>query len=461
MIISCVMKYFLGYFILNLLRFSMFKSASEYVGALKQITSNKTLLGQRKEIYSDILSESIPFISAMSAPELRSFSKSVLIIHSRFGLNLNNYLLKAIDRRIIDFIGSGSSPENRHALVGSMSHLSQVIRQRHDGGPPALRPDNVWKFVHQPQWRPLWLEPNISCVMDKCELLTILSRLSIRPFDAVFSDIFFPKSDVELFRTGDDRTRINGRICGAINSMAKLRKSENHIFDDFLHLVPSRIHELSNFELGNIAHASATSLVVNDNLSDCEFKIQLVVTILRRLCRDKRQLSAATVNQIALTGLALEYLPERPVMSDEIKVFLRTCLEASCSDSTNMITVSKAQSVIRKAFDQLGLGEMVLEEFAVGPFRIDFCVAKLKLLIEINGPYHYYYKSTLRTARTEFKHRMLTKMGFLVIDIDFLEMKDQDDRVALLEKKLRDALGLVHSRPGRLKSDILKLVNSV
>lgn len=439
----------------------MFKSASEYVGALKEITSNKGLLGQRKEIYSDILSESIPFISSMSAPEVRSLSKSVLIIHSKFGLNLNNYLFKSIDRRIIDFIGTGSSPENRHVLVGSMSHLSQVIRQRHDGGPPALRPDTVWKFVHQPQWRPLWLEPNIPCVMDKCELLTILARLGIRPFDAVFSDIFFPKSDVEIFRIGDDRTRINGRICGAINSLAKLRKSENHIFGDFLHLIPSRMHELSNFELGNIAYATATSLVVDDNPSDYEFKTDLVVTILRQLYRGKRELSAATVNQISLTGLALEYLPESPVMSDEIRVFLRTCLEASSTDNTNVITVSKAQSVIRKAFGQLGLGEMVLEEFAVGPFRIDFAVPKLKLLIEINGPYHYYYKSTLRTTRTEFKHRILSKMGFLIIDIDYLEMKDQADRVALLEKKLRDALGLVHTRPGRLKSDILKLVNSV
>jgi very-short-patch-repair endonuclease len=127
------------------------------------------------------------------------------------------------------------------------------------------------------------------------------------------------------------------------------------------------------------------------------------------------------------------------------------------SDSVNIVKTSKAQKVVKEALDALGLEELVVEELAVGPFRADFALPGLKLLIEINGPYHFYYKSSEPTSRTVYKQRTLEANGFRILNIDYLEMKEETNRVALMDSRLRSALGISTGK-SKLRSELIKLL---
>ena len=445
----------------------IFRSANECITALKNITSTPALLSQSKTVYNDILSEAIPFVRDMTPSDVRIFSKSVVVINRKFQLNLNNYLFKVMNNRMNDFIETEISATTRHALVSTMSSLSQVVRQVHDGGPPALRPDTVWKFAHAKEWRSVWREGTF----DKCEMLSVLSRLNIRPSDSLVytapaldaatdeSAVYFSSQDIEALRLCDPRQRANGRICGSVFAMSSLGLSGKPSFPALLQLLLPRLDELSAMELVNVAHAIAVRLVLTQQHLD-ETLEDLLVACLRRAQRRKRELSISSMNQIAVIHFGLldnasyrEKLRGNPAL----EAFVTEAMTSSESDSVNIVKTSKAQKVIKNALIELGLEEFFEEEFSVGPFRADVAFPALRLLIEINGPYHHYYKSSDPTARTVYKQRSLESRGFRILNIDYLEMKDETNRVRLMESRLRQILGL-ESGKQKLRSEIIRLL---
>ena len=451
------------------------KTAAEYVSALRRITSTPVLLTQPKQIYSDILGEAVTHIPSMSAGELRSFSKSVLVVNNRFSVDQNNYLFKLVNKQLLALIDN-PSVEHRHQIFRAVSSLSQIIRQRHDGGPPALRPDTMWRFVHDVDWRPVWNATDGSAVYDKCELLSVLARMGIRPFPFLFNGgtssdreeshaLFFLPTEIESLRIDDNRTRANGRICGAIISLTKLNYSTIPAFQCLIDLTPSRLQELSVMELSNVAYAVGMALVTDPPVSsDVHTKrIELLIAIFRQFNRRRSDVSVSSLNQVGLVHFGLtvcgdtEYL-DSIRRNPELELFTSECVRMAESDNINVVTASKAQSVVRQALNQLGLEEFVREEHAIGPFRIDFAIPELKLLIEINGPFHYYYKTTTPTRKTEFKSHVLKSMGYTIIDVGFLEMKDQRNRAQLMEEKIREALELPPG--GRLRNQVSKLIQN-
>jgi len=417
---------------------------------------------QDKQIYADLLSEANPFISEMSPQDLRVLAKSVLIVHRTFGLNLNNYLFKLVNKQLNLFIDSSVNSESRHALISTMSALSHIKREVHDGGPPALRPDTVWKFAHATSWRPVWQETN--SVFDKAELLSILGRLNLRPFpQLVFANkeliyesepnaIFLSSSDISELR--DAAKPANGRLVGSLHAMSKLDMYACPAFQGLLYLIPSRMNDLLPAELGNSLHAigSAVALRPDDNI---DLRTQITCNIIRAIDRRKRDIPWSVVNQVGLIHFANPSLVREHI--PHLLPFCEEAIRVSEKDKVNEIRVSKAQKVIRHAIDLLGLTDLVKEEFAIGPFRIDFAIPDLKLAIEINGPYHYYFKTTDPTSRTRLKHKALANKGYTVLDIDFLEMKDEANRVTLLDRKIREALDIAPSKRS-LRNELLSLL---
>jgi very-short-patch-repair endonuclease len=433
----------------------MFNSANECVRALRQITSHSALLRQEKNVYSDILSGTIPFISEMSPSDIRVLSKSVLIIHQKFGLNLNNYLFKSLNKRINTFLDNPDL-ESRHSLVSTFSSLSRIHRQMGDGGPPALRPDTVWKFAHSTAWRPLWQMK--SSIFDKSELLTVMSRLNLRPFShLVFyrddlayelepSAIFFSRTDIEDQR--EEGKKGNGRLIGSLHAMSKLDLLRCPSFLRLSQILPPRIEELSPMELGNTLQAFGTAVGLGEDKS---VYYDIIKAVLYRMERVKHDLPLSVVNQVSLINYVIPSIGSSSFCADATLIAER--------EDINELRSSKAQSVIKKAFQIMGISHFFKEEYPIGPFRIDFAFPEIKLLIEINGPYHYYYKTMDRTTKTKLKHDSLSRRGFTVIDIDYLEMKDESNRVLLLDRKIREALGIKDNKRS-LKREILYRLKS-
>jgi very-short-patch-repair endonuclease len=509
----------------------------EYIAKISRLTAGGgTFLSKAdKTCLAEIIGQSVPLIPAMSPSELRTFTKSLLIVHSR-QKSLNNAVFRNIDKKFIDWVNmrpsanvqgvdmstsiepvdgpgavngstvnpvdcpSGELPHlHYHSVISSLNSLSQIVRAKHDGGPPALRPDTVWKFLTSQNWCMQYWQSPLSA-LDKCEMLTVMGRLGLRPFEYMMyhavdqeemhasphgndispgntksSKIFFSATDISTLRTSTERGRVNGRVCGAILSLVKLDVfacNKFSSFTDLIRLIPSRLEELGPMELSNLAYAITTSVVLETaqgeiSQEESDFRIRLVVQILKNLYRKRTNISMAATNQIGIVHSALSGCFD--IYDDECMRmhlygnFLSKCLEISNSNIpkvalVNETVTSKAQIVVRKALDRIGLFDIVKEEVAVGPFRIDFAIPELRLGIEIDGPYHYYYKSTDRTSKTRFKeHVLVHKAGYRLISVPYTELKEEGDKVKFFEKKIREILNIRKSKD-TLRVDVKRLI---
>jgi len=419
---------------------NLFKSGTECVAALRQITSSSQLLSREKHVYADLLSECVPFVSCMSASELSQFSKSILVINKKFRLNQNNYLFKSVNSRIIEL---SVDAESNHALVSAVNSLSQVTRAPNDGGPPVLRHEVVLRWARSDVWNII----SSSSAFDRCEMLSVLSRLNMRPPDA-FQD---PRM-VEDLKLSDDRVKAKGRICGAILALAKLGYSNSSLFSSLLELIPSRIEELNLRELSNLFYAVSFPAVLHEE--EFEKWTDLAHALVCRLERKKEKISKSSMNQIGVASFGFVSTShfDKVFKSDHLRRFSQSTVKQVQGEKENRITSSKAQKVVKEAIAKLGIGDSFSEELAIGPYRIDLACLPRSLLIEINGPFHYYYKSSELTAKSIFKRKVLQKLGFKVMEIDFMELKDQRDRVRLMDEKIRSLLEM--ENPNRsLKSE--------
>lgn len=409
--------------------------SAEYILALRRITSSPGVLrGTNPKVLSEILSEAIPHISAMSAAELRALAKSVLVTHQTApDCAVNNQLFRLMNRRIVTLMDACEF----ELMVPTFASLSKIVRQRHDGGPPSLRPDTVARFV---QVANLALS-----VSDRCELLTILARLNLKPPVAHFT-----APEIETLHAMGAGG--NGRICGAVLALAKLGFSVL----DFTPILLSRISGLSTMELSNLLYALAIRVALSQDEVEKIACGKLANPILQSLLRKKTDASLSSLSQVGVAYFALK----DALLSPALHAFCEECVAIAERDkSVNRITVSKAQAVIRRSLDSVGItAPIIQEEFPVGPFRLDFAIPSLQLGIEINGPFHYYYKSQTPTAKSAFKRSVLEQQGWRILEIDYLDLKAEDNKVALVETRLRSALQI--EARGKLKTEIVKLMNS-
>ena len=440
---------------------SYFKSASECVAALRQITSSSQLLssGSDKHVYSDLLSECVTFVPLMTASDLNVFSKSVAIMTKKFHpLNVNNSLYKSIDSRISNLL---QDPGVRHSLLGTFNNLSQIARW-----PPAVRHETLWRFSKLDSW-------NVSKdldAMDRCQILSVLSRLNMQPPPLLLEQSGDLASCLKL---SDHRIKVKGRICGALLALAKLGHSRSEVFDMLIELIPSRLEELDARELSNLFYALSFPAILHEDIFKWTELASFIVNKLERTLTSSsagNSLSESCMNQIGVGSFGFASSPffNEIFKTDSSRRFSEYAVRRVQEEKgSNHITTSKAQKVIKESLAKLGIEDMFTEEFALGPYRIDLASLPLSLLIEINGPFHYYNNTfsnarhTLQlTAKSEFKRKVLHKLGFNVLEIGYMELKDHRDRVKLIDEKLRAVLGIQHNPHSRLKNELGKLIIS-
>jgi len=319
-------------------------------------------------------------------------------------------------------------------------------------------------------------------VYDKSELLTVMSRMNLKPFDqmmvkagstATDSAYFFSESDIDRLRGDPDRGKANGRIAACILSLLKLDSFSFRRFSAFsnlLRLIPSRIEEFSPMELSNLAYSITASMVLESEdeagmlpIEESDFRVRLILQILRNLYRKRSNVSVAAMNQIGVVHFALRNNAS-DIYTDEIqrihnmRKFLDECLEESAKDTVNEIHNSKAQKVVRNALDKIGLFDIMRDEVPVGPFRLDFALPELKIGIEIDGPYHFYYKSSDVTAKTRFKRIALEHQEeYRIISIPYTELKEEGDKAKFFDEKIRSVLG-IGRKVVSLRSEVKRLI---
>ncbi|EER03975.1 hypothetical protein Pmar_PMAR024842 [Perkinsus marinus ATCC 50983] len=92
--------------------------------------------------------------------------------------------------------------------------------------------------------------------------------------------------------------------------------------------------------------------------------------------------------------------------------------------------MEKMEREVSKFFTMVGLRHR--NEVVVGPYSIDILVGE-SFAFEVDGPHHFYRDTSMRTASSLLKHRILEALGFTVIRVPYQEWSQCGTR----EKRLR------------------------
>ena len=80
-----------------------------------------------------------------------------------------------------------------------------------------------------------------------------------------------------------------------------------------------------------------------------------------------------------------------------------------------------------------------VNEHPISGMIVDIVIASARIVIEVNGPWHYGFKSRRVLGPTLFKERMLRKLGWQLVPIAYFEWKALTDAQAR-QGYLRDRL---------------------
>ena len=83
-----------------------------------------------------------------------------------------------------------------------------------------------------------------------------------------------------------------------------------------------------------------------------------------------------------------------------------------------------------------------VDEHTISGMFVDIALVSERIVFEVNGPWHYCFKSRRVLGSTLFKERMLRKLGWQVVSIAYFEWDPLTDQQAR-QSYLRDRLSSV------------------
>jgi len=196
---------------------------------------------------------------------------------------------------------------------------------------------------------------------------------------------------------------------------------------------------------------------------------ELLSFILTRIVRELHNLSIVQKYSLTIVRQCLQFPAAlKPAMrtalerDDESILRCTNALDRILPDKVNAndeTTISKFQVGLENFLDQLKVPHQ--SEEVVGPYVLDYVLPK-NIAVEVDGYTHFYAFSRRMTAKTELKRRVLTAMGWRVVNVPHFEWipRNSSDRLAFLAERietvaaapLKTLRGLQRKMPAKLRN---------
>ena len=172
----------------------------------------------------------------------------------------------------------------------------------------------------------------------------------------------------------------------------------------------------------------------------------------------RHELSYPAIYQLQILELYLRlFEPESYAeMRPEIKVLMAKARKVSVVVEDYMQNSSRLHRRISQWFTRVGLEHR--SEVFLGPFMLDMLIGE-RVVVEVDGPSHFYRDTDTRTARSILKSRMLEAMGFHVRHLPYQEWQQCGSavkRTMYCSEFWKDVVGQSSRRPELV--DILDVV---
>eukprot|EP00922_Rhytidocystis_sp_ex-Travisia-forbesii_P032308 GHVS01048028.1.p1 GENE.GHVS01048028.1~~GHVS01048028.1.p1 ORF type:complete len:529 (-),score=81.60 GHVS01048028.1:476-1885(-) len=208
----------------------------------------------------------------------------------------------------------------------------------------------------------------------------------------------------------------------------------------------SQLYQMSSLELLLIAYA-----IVAHDMTLCKNRVteggtqtkenspgvgcEVLSICLSRVCRSIGELNSKELQMLRIIGAYIK-LGVGPVRARLSSSVLRALLDVERTPHKCPPSPSKMQDRVERLLRQLR--HSVNREVPLGPYVVDFSIASIKTVIEVDGYRHYYILTKHRTLKTQLKYRILSAMGWKIVSIPYFDWrnKSKEEKLHMLSESL-------------------------
>ncbi|CAE7324916.1 AL1 [Symbiodinium sp. CCMP2592] len=221
------------------------------------------------------------------------------------------------------------------------------------------------------------------------------------------------------------------QLATAFASYAHMRVRDLPFFDALLFELLRRQHELTEKDASNVAYAMLLlAAVERHELQEAPLEGTygypfdthhgVLYSMLAISNEHRNELNYPAVYQLQIVELYLRLL--EPGVYDatrqELKTLLAKARKVNIVVDDYMQNSSRLHRRISQWFTRVGLHHR--SEVFLGPFMLDMVIGS-RVVVEIDGPSHFYRDTNTRTASSLLKHNLLKAMGFHVRHLPYQE----------------------------------------
>ena len=260
-------------------------------------------------------------------------------------------------------------------------------------------------------------------VVDACALFVGCAEMNYR--DARFLRLL---AAVVRSRLGEAS---GSQLATAFASYAHMRVRDLAFFDALLFELFRRQHELTEKDASNVAYAMLLlAAVERHELQEAplagtyaypfDTHHGVLYSMLAISNEHRNELNYPAVYQLQIVELYLRLLEPGvyDAMRQELKTLLAKARKVNIVVDDYMQNSSRLHRRISQWFTRVGLHHR--SEVFLGPFMLDMVIGN-RVVVEIDGPSHFYRDTNTRTASSLLKHNLLKAMGFHVRHLPYQE----------------------------------------
>ncbi|KAF4655827.1 hypothetical protein FOL47_009264 [Perkinsus chesapeaki] len=236
-----------------------------------------------------------------------------------------------------------------------------------------------------------------------------------------------------LAQTAAHRLHANlsvGGVTMCIVNYQKLRIHDPTWFDAAYRMIFEKQHQISDPKLAPVLLYGIAITDVGKSNPWQEAAVHALLGVANQLRKD---MSFASVVQLQIFDLWARLLAPKSIMEkmerDHQDLLARARSYNTATDDV-MGQTSQLHRQVSKFFTMVGLRHR--NEVIIGPYSIDILVGE-SFAFEVDGPHHFYRDTSMRTASSLLKHKILEALGFTVIRVPYQEWSQCGTR----EKRLR------------------------
>lgn len=230
------------------------------------------------------------------------------------------------------------------------------------------------------------------------------------------------------------RTRMHemsgSQLATAFTSYAQMRVEHPAWFDTVLFELFQRQSELREKDATNIAYAMLLLAAVERHAAEMAKEVVkvspldshrgLLYSMLTISNEHRSDLNYPAIYQLQIIELYLRLLAPAVYedLRQELKILLAKARKVSVIVDDYMQNSSRLHRRISQWFMRVGLEHR--SEVFVGPFMLDMLIGE-RVVVEVDGPSHFYRETNTRTASSLLKVLMLRAMGFRVKHLPYQE----------------------------------------